>query len=435
MKGKSQTTRLTRRTVEAAQSDEARELRIWDSELKGFHLRVWPTGRKVYCLRYRAGARQRSITIGVHGSPWKADTARSEAFRLLAEISAGADPLMARQELRQATTVAELIDLYLDEGPKQLPNKRASSWATDRTNLERHVRPLLGLRHVRDLRPPDISRWQSDVASGKTARNDNGRRKRGRTRVRGGRGAAGRAMCTLAAMLAWAVRNGQITRSPADRDSGVQKIKSRMRERFLSAQEARNLQAAIDRLERERPKGLKPRGRVYGETAQPGIPRDHADAIRLLMLTGARRGEILGLRWNEVDLERGLIVLAPERHKGGGSGRVRPIALPHHAVSILCRMTRRSAYVFPDSSGVAPITDLKRSWPKVLAEANLPGLRIHDLRHTFASFAVAAGAPLYLVGKALGHTKASTTERYAHLRPEALHGIADRVAMNWTTDA
>lgn len=151
------------------------------------------------------------------------------------------------------------------------------------------------------------------------------------------------------------------------------------------------------------------------------------------MLTGARRGEILGLRWCEVDLPRALIVLAPDRHKTGSNGRVRPIALPQPAVAILASMARKSTYVFPDSSGLAPITDLKRSWPKVIAAAKLPGLRVHDLRHTFASFAVTAGAPLYLVGKALGHAKASTTERYAHLRPEALHSVADQVARSWAT--
>lgn len=178
------------------------------------------------------------------------------------------------------------------------------------------------------------------------------------------------------------------------------------------------------------------------ETAKKLRP-DVADLFRLLALTGARRGEILGLRWSEIDLERGLIVLPPDRHKSGSAGKSRTIHIDASAVAILrarqrsvlatdARLKRIVPWVFPKQDGKSPMEPPKRAWLAVRKAAGLDVLRLHDLRHTYASLLLAEGTPLALVGKALGHAKASTTERYAHLRDDITRNGASVVASIYT---
>jgi integrase len=392
--------KIGKRVVDATDKHPDRDVFVWDTEVKGFRLRVRPTGRKIYEVRYRRGSRQRLFTIGQHGSPWTAEDARSKAISILRDVEHGDDPQLGREEERRALTVSELVAHYLDKGPADKPDKRASSWATDTYNLKRHVEPLLGTMVARDLTSADLSDWQASVATGRTATRANSEKKRGRVVVKGGPGAAARAMRTLAAMLAWAESRGILTSNPATR---VQKLKDGRRERYLTEEEAIRLWAAVNDLEAHK---------------EGGITEAQAAAFRLMMLTGARRSEILGLRWPEVDLRRRLLLLPPFRHKSGGHARPKAIPLSEKAADIVSKLPRTEEFVFEAKGGDGPMTPPKRAWAKVLAKAEVTDASFHVLRHTLASFAIADGASLYVVGKTLGHAKAETTQRYAHLRDD-----------------
>lgn len=406
--------KITKTVVDACRPIEGVRYCVWDTEIKGFRLRVMPTGRKVYELRYRVGSRQRLSTIGTHGSPWTADAARSRAKTMLFSVAQGEDPQADKEKARGALTVAELVTLYLEQGPADKPGKRASSWATDKYNLKRHAEPLLGNKVARDLSAADLAQWQAAVTSGKTAMQGKSDKKRGSVNVRGGPGAAARAMRTVAAMLAWAKKRGLIESNAA---TDVAKIKDGRRERYLTDEEARRLWEAVGVLEASK---------------DGGITADHAAAFKLLMLTGARRSEILGLRWTEVDLRRKLLLLPPLRHKSGGTSRPKAIPLPGAAVAILEGRKRTGEYVFRPSSTDQPMPPPKRAWARVLEVAGVKDASFHVLRHTLASFAIADGASLYAVGKALGHAKAETTQRYAHLRDDATAKLTEGASSRYT---
>jgi len=426
--------KITKRTVDAAAIPPEGESRVWDTDLKGFCLRVYPAsrksarGRKVYAVKYRVGRTQRWFTIGEHGSPWTPEEAREAADTVLHDAGKGIDHQAAKLERRADVTVSELIDLYLAEGPAAKPNKRASSWAQDKSSLERHVRPLLGRKTARDLRPADVTKMAKEIADGATAK-DEKTGKRGRAIVRGGPAVAARTVATLSAMLAWGMAHGGLKAiaNPAKGAAG-KLAKASPKERFLSTAEATGLFAVISEM-----------------AAEKALNLAHADAFRLLMLTGARRSEIAGLRWSEVDFERNRLVLPPERTKAGEKTGERRIALNSVAKEILVRRRadadareakdreeRRnrppSPFVFPAYRGDGHAIGLQKAWAGVRTRAKLAGVRMHDLRHSFASFAIADGASLFMVGKALGHADTRVTERYSHLAGDALDVIAERAA-------
>lgn len=410
--------KLTKRIVDAAAPGAAQVL-VWDTDVKGFGLRVTPAGTKSYVLNYRdGGGRDRRYTIGKHGSPWTCETARARAVEALRNLAAGVDPLAAKAERRTATTVADLVEVYLAEGPADKPNKKASSWDTDASNLRRHAVPLLGNKLLRQVTAQDVSRFQADVAAGKTAA-DVKTGKYGRAIVRGGRGTAARATSVLAAMLAFAVRHKLIAENPA---KGVELAKGRKMERFLVEREVLALAEALATMEDE-----------------AELSDTMASAIKLLMLTGCRRHEIRSLRWEWVDAERGCLRL-PDSKTGA---KVVPLAAA--ALAFLASLDQDTPYVLPSSRTDGHVVGLQKAWDRVRRRAteilraraaaegrpaatapDLSTLRLHDLRHSYASFAVMDGAALFLVGKVLGHNQTRTTEIYAHAHDDPLRAVADR---------
>jgi len=316
--------RLTKRVIDAAEPDSERAYCIWDSDVKGFRLRVRPSGRKTFELKYRAGRRQRLFVIGDYG-PFTPEKARKAAEDAKHKASRGGDPQHEKVVHRNAATVAELIQLYLTEGRIDKPNKRESSWKADERDLLLHVHPILGATPINALTTPDVSRWQRDVAAFKTARVKKlGFRKKSHTK--GGPKVVGRATRTLCAMLNWAIKRELIKDNPAAR---VSKPADVMRERFLSDDEAVHFFATLDDME------------VAAE-----IRPDHADLFRLIALTGSRLAEMRDLAWAEIDFSRPAVVLAPERHKTGQGGRRKVINLNAAAVEILKRRANKSDWVF-----------------------------------------------------------------------------------------
>jgi integrase len=292
-----------------------------------------------------------------------------------------------------------LADLYLSEGPAEKPNKKLSSWAIDRSNIERHIKPLLGSKLARSLTQAEVARFQSEVASGKTA-TDEKTGFRGRAIVEGGKGTAARSLAVLGAMLQFGLGRGLLAANPA---KGVRLLRGEKRERFLSDAEVASLADALEKTE-----------------AAHSVSRTMAAAIRLLLLTGCRKNEILGLRWEWVDFERGCLRL-PDSKTGA---KVVPLAAA--ALEILAALPRTSAWVLPAAKGGGHAVGLQKVWDIVRTHAALPGFRLHDLRHSFASFAVADGHTLFMIGKILGHRQTRTTEVYAHLAADPIKNAADR---------
>jgi len=205
-------------------------------------------------------------------------------------------------------------------------------------------------------------------------------------------------------MLEWAAHPDRklILANPA---KGVKLLKGGKRERFLSEAELARLADTLAAMEAEH--GLSPTATA---------------AIRLLLLSGCRKSEILSLRWEWVDAERGVLRL-PDSKTGA---KVVPLAAT--AVKLLAELPRRGDYVLPAATGPGHYTGLQKDWERVRARAGLAAVRVHDLRHSFASFAVADGNSLYLIGKVLGHRQARTTEIYAHLADDPIRAVADRTA-------
>ncbi|MBV9995541.1 MAG: site-specific integrase [Caulobacteraceae bacterium] len=427
--------KLTKRAVDAAEIPAEGEGRVWDSELKGFCLRIYAPsrksakGRRVYAVKYRVGRAQRWYTIGEHGSPWTPDQAREAAEAVLHDAGKGIDHQAAKLERRADVTVAQLIDLYLTEGPAAKPSKRASSWAQDKSSLSRHVKPLLGRKIARDLRPADVTRMAQQITAGATAKDEKTSKKRGRAIVRGGPTVASRTVATLSAMLVWGMEHGGLKAAVNPAKGALRKLgKAPSKERFLSSEEAVNLFKVLDAM-----------------VADKSLNASHADIFRLLALTGARRSEIAGLLWAEVDLARNRLTLPPARTKSGEKTGERRIPLNSAAKDILVarrvqaderekrdRKERRnvppSPYVFPAHRGDGHVIGLQKPWADVRAKAKLGGARIHDLRHSFASFAIADGASLFMVAKALGHADTRVTERYSHLAADALDALSEAAA-------
>jgi integrase len=399
--------KLIKRNIDAIETPE-KDLYLFDDDLAGFGLRVYPTGRKVFFAQYRVGggrgSRQRRFSLGVFGKI-TADEARTKAKDVLARAHLGEDTAEDRDKIRASQTVSQLIDTWSIDGA--LINRRTgvprkqSNINNEIALANHHIRRLLGSRTVDSLVKGDIQRLRTQIATGETRTNRKGRR-RGLIKVKGGQGTAVRAVRLFSSILSYAVDGGIIERNPA---LGIKLPASGRRHRYLSPQEVRKL------------------GEVLNREASSETAATAAIIIKLLILTGARRSEIEALKWSEVDFRFGM--LRKETSKTGA--KIIPLA---RAALIILEEQRRwtsgnSAWVFPGAKGDGPFDGLGKEWEKVRKLAGIPDVRIHDLRHTFASFGAGGGVGLPLIGGILGHSQASTTQRYAHLADTPLRAAAN----------
>jgi integrase len=393
--------KLTKTQVDKAVPAEA-DYFLWDGELKGFGLKVSKGGRKTYICKYRSGsgrtAPSRRMTIGAHGSPWTLDQARAEARKILGRAANGEDPAKEKQDVKKQITVSQLCDLYLQHGAG---TKKASTLATDKGRIERHIKPLLGRKKVPAVTRADIKRFLQDVANGKTAR-DEKTGLRGRAIVRGGQGTATRTVGLLGGIFSYALDCGMIETNPV---RGVKRFKDKKGQRYLSQRE------------------LVALGEALNAGVEQGLNPQALAILKLLIFTGARKGEIETLRWSAVDLETGYIRL--EESKTGQKA----FPLNAGALEVLTAIPRLSGsdFVFPALRGEGHYEGTPKVWRRIREMANLEDVRLHDLRHSFASIAVSGGASLPIIGALLGHADSATTQRYAHLHDDPLRAASEAV--------
>ncbi|TXM93553.1 site-specific integrase [Methylobacterium sp. WL116] len=386
--------KITKRLVDAIEPDPTREVQVWDSELKGFGVRVQPSGVASYFVFYRTEeGRQRKLTLARVGAVTP-EEARRAAREKLGASTKGEDPSADRRRIRHAVTVAELCDLYLEDAKGRV---KASTLAMDRSRIDRHVKPLLGARRVPVLTSDDVEAMHRDIAAGKTAA---ARAGIGGITT-GGKGVAARTVGMLGTILEFAKRKKIITANPA---RGVQRAPDGKQRRFLSAAEIRRLGAAMREAENQ------------GETAV-GIA-----AVRFLLLTGCRRMEALALPRAWLDEEHNCIRFGDTK----SGAQLRPIGKA--AFAALPALTA-SPWAFPGERGAGHFVGLPKVLDRLCERASLQGVTLHVLRHTFAATAAGMGYSELTIAGLLGHRVPGVTARYAHVPDAALVAAADRVAM------
>ena len=370
---------VTKRAVDALKPGSI----VWDDDVPGFGVRC-QRRRKVYVLKYATGRRgvSRWITIGVHGAPWTAETARGEARKLIGVIKAGGDPAAAREATRGLPTIAELGDRYMNE--HAIPHKAPRSAAADRAMLARVIVPALGKLRVDRVSGADVATLHHSRRSTPTDAN--------------------RALALMGKMLSLAELWGMRPRG-SNPCRGIKRFKEQRRERFLSEQELARLGAVL-------------------RDAEASAPYFVA-AVRLLLLTGARRSEVLLARWDHVDLQQATLRVDQPKE-----GKPKLIRLSPPALALLSRLPRieGNPYVLPGRLEGQPIAGIGHWWERVRDAAGLADVRLHDLRHSWASIAAGAGSSLPIIGALLGHSQPQTTARYAHLGADPLRSTADAVA-------
>jgi len=391
--------KLTKRVVDAAQPG-TKDTILWDTEVRGFGLKVTPAGRKSYFLYYRtASGQQRRPTIGAHGSI-TVDEARQIARRWSAEVFAGRDVSTERQERRASSTVIDLCDRYIRDYARV--HKKPRSIASDQSLINNHIIPLLGKAKISDVSRADIERAKLAIRDGKTARTREAK-KRGRSIVRGGAGIANRAISLLSKMFAcaedWGLREG----NPAQK---IRKFAEKRKDRFLSEEEVARLLVTLK----------------VAETRQSESAAA-ISAIKLLLFTGMRSGEVLGLRVRDIDIGRGILLL-PDSKTGG---RIVVLNEPsRETVERAMKGRELDEILFAGANG-SPIA-LTRPWYRLREAAGIDKTaNLHCLRHTFASHSVMNGLSLAQVGALLGHRSTQTTLRYADHAVDAIRGYAEIV--------
>ena len=369
---------ISKRTVDALAVGD-RDAVFWDDRLPGFGVRVYPSGAKAYVVQTRHRGQSRRATLGRHGII-TADQARRAAALAIARIKTGrgtAEPPAG------TVTVAALAARYLQEHVEV--RCRASTQRMYRSTVERYILPAYGHLAVAAVERRHIDRLHFELRDIPCQAN----------RVL----AIGSKLFSLAEE--WQLRRA------ANPCKFVRKYRETRRERFLSDAEFRRLGAVLDAME-----------------ADGSLPTHPAAAIRLLLLTGCRRNEIVALAWRHVDLAAGEIRLP--RSKTGP----RLVPLPPAAAEVLRDLPRvqGSPWVIPGTKAGRHLADLNHYWARVRQRADLADVRLHDIRHSFASRALALGESLPMIGKLLGHSKIGTTERYAHLARDSIKASSARVA-------
>jgi integrase len=370
--------KLTDKAVRALPVPNKGQRIYWDSEAPGLGIRITPGGTRSFILDYRANGRQRRYTIGAFPD-WTVSEARDEARKLRRDIDLGDDPMGNRHTEREAPTVAALAQRYITD---HLPRKRPGSQANDRAMLEQLILPKLAKRKLSAVTHADIEALHREVSKRAPYR-------------------ANRMAALLSKMFNLAVKWGMTDTNPV---KGLEKNPEEKREQYLAPEELARLTEALAR--------------------HPN--QQSANIVRLLILTGARKGEVLAMRWQDLDCEAGTWT-KPSAHTKQKKKHHIPLSAP--AVELLASIRRNpeSPHVFPGERPGEHQQDIRRFWTTVCKWAGVTNVRPHDLRHTYASYLASTGQSLPVIGALLGHTQPGTTARYAHLLLDPLKQATERV--------
>ncbi|MEL6362888.1 MAG: site-specific integrase [Pseudomonadota bacterium] len=415
---------ITKKLI-AALEPTAKKYFVWDSQPPGFGICVTPAGNISFVYQFRNSSGQsRRLKIGAT-SALSPDQARKHARDLAHQVSTGLDPSEIRAEARAAQSLDNLFEAYL--ASETFAEKAESTRATDVGRLRNHLTPTLGKKIAANITSEDVKAAYRAIRDGKTER-DEKIGWRARSRVRGGEGAARQSIRLLKSVFSWAISNRHVDR-PDNPASDVSVTPDGEREQIMGGpDDYRRLFETLDKMQTER-------------RIQPAV----ADIVRLLALTGARRGEITGLKWREVNFEKRLIIKPPGNHKTGRrTGKPRLIGLPSLAITILKRQPAGDVddLVFPptriDAAGRGyPASKKQRDgrvnvsapWRKIRAEASLPeGIGLHGLRHSLASHMAMQGAEAAQIMTQMGHRQMRTVQRYIHYAEDARSQLAEDAA-------
>ncbi len=372
--------KLTKRSVEAI-SPETRELIIFDDEVKGFGLRVWPSGKKTYLVQYRSGGRTRRVKIGRHGI-LTAEQARKRAKELLGAVAHGQNPAQEIHDHRRSVTVATMCERFYRD--HVLEHCKPNTQREYRRSIDLFINPAIGPFKVVDVTRADMAQLHHQMRLKPYQAN--------------------RTLGVLSKLFnlceVWGLRP-----DGSNPCRHIKKFPERKRETFLSTEELTRL------------------GQALNEAGADGSESPYAiAAIQLLILTGCRLREIQTLKWSYIS--DGYIKL-PDSKTGP-----RRIPLPEEAAKVLAALPRLpdNEYVIAGHVPGQHATDIQPPWQRIRKKASLEHVRIHDLRHTYASNAVMQGVNIVVVGRLLGHTQIQTTMRYAHLADKPVRDAAAQVA-------
>ena len=351
---------------------------IWDEDIKGFGVKVYPAGTRAFVLNYRrkSDGRERRWTIGSFPD-WTTGAARDEAKRLKRLIDGGADPVGEHKSERASPTVADLCTRFEEE---YLPRKREWTAKGYRQQIKTDILPEMGRIKVAAVSYSDVDRLHRELS------------KRAPTH-------ANRVLALLSKMMSLAILWRWRTDNPC---KGIERNQEAKRQRYLSADELVRLTKAL----------------------AEHNDQQAANIIRLLLLTGARKGELVAARWDQLNLDAG-IWTKPGATTKQKTDHVIPLSAPaRQLLAALHKERDGSGFLFPGRLGYR--REIKDSWATICKVAAIKGLRVHDLRHSFASSLAGAGFSLPIIGALLGHTQPSTTQRYAHLADDPLRVATER---------
>ncbi len=407
-------TRITKRIVEAAVCPPDKDNYIYarDTEIKGFCVVTYRSGVKSFAFEYRSPeGKTRRPALGKFSSTFTAEQARAKAKKWRRTVESGGDPQAEKEKARNALTVAQILDLYLDSA--KFAEKAETTRSTDEGRIKRHLKPTVGKIFIDRVTKEDVRKAFAAIRDGKTACNEK-TGPRGRARVKGGEGAARMAIRVLRAVLNWAINEGHCSNNPAN---GVEIGNDGEREAVLgSVEQYVTLFKTLEQMENE--KRIRPVA---------------ADCIRVIALTGARRNEIAALRWPHVNLKKSIISLPPSKHKTGKkTGKSRIIGLPAAAVEVIQRQPIEEGdldgLVFRSAKAGAVIS-LSADWRKVRKEAEFPDdLVLHSFRHSLGTSMAADGAEAAQIMATLGHKQLSTAQRYIHIARDKRAELAEKSA-------
>jgi integrase len=357
---------------------------FYDTDLTGFGLKASPTGALSYVVEYRPGAGGRSVSKRrmVLGTPKNLtpEEARNLASGVLARVRLGDDPAAERSNARKAETVSDLLIGFMDDHIRA--KRKARTAKLFQGYIDNHIEPALGTRKAPSLARAEIERLHKAIG-----------RKNPIT--------ANRILALIGAAYSYGLRSGHLPERMANPASGIEKFREAVRERFLTEPELLRLGEAIREAETVGipwVKQSKSKHARKSENRITNIGPHAAAALRLLIFTGARLREILDLRWDHVDFQRGLLFL-PDSKTGK-----KTIVLGAAALAVLENLPHIGKFVIAGTDTEKPRADLQRPWALVSKRADLAGLRLHDLRHSFASVGAGSGFGLPVIGKLLGHS-------------------------------